>query len=222
MSALPNGAGPQAQFPLQCAVCEKAFHAPRQLTRHVLAKHIKAWEDAAPDLRCTVAGCDYVAPSFQSLASHMQGHLPGREVTVAGVTTTNRQSKAFRDAVNRRFEEFAEGYKTGPDGAYYCEDGHPKARFSSLWSLKTHLAQKHPQISERFRINKVYGQPKAKAQAQPKAKAQAQPKANAQAQPKAKVQARPKAQAAAGPKAKAKAKANAKPRAKPKARPRAQ
>ena len=119
MSALPNGAGPQAQFPLQCAVCEKAFHAPRQLTRHVLARHIKAWEDAVPELRCTVQGCRYVAPSFQSLASHMQGHLPGREVTVAGVTTTNRQSKAFRDAVKRRFEEFAEGYKTGQDGAFY-------------------------------------------------------------------------------------------------------
>ena len=167
-----------------------------------------------PELRCTVPGCCYVAPSFQSLASHMQGHLRGREVTVAGVTTTNRQSKAFRDAVNRRFEEFADGYKTGPDDAFYFEDGHPKTRFPSLKSFRTHLAAKHPQISDRFRINKVYGQPKAKAQAQPKA--------NAQAQPKAKVQAQPKAQAAAGPKAKAKVKANAKPRAKPKARPRAQ
>ena len=36
-----------------------------------------------------------------------------REVTVAGVTTTNRQSKASRDEVNRRFAEFAEGYQTG-------------------------------------------------------------------------------------------------------------
>ena len=140
----------------------------------------------------------------------MQGHLPGREVTVAGVTTTNRQSKASRDEVNRRFAEFAEGYQTGPDDAFYCADGHPQARFPSLKSFRAHLAAKHPQISERFRINKVYGQPQAQAQAQPKAKAKAQPKAKAEAGPKAKA------------KAGAKAKAKARPQAKPKASPRAQ